>query len=64
MKNNCIYTSQNLLTMLDIAISQLIENEDCSLCKLYNRKDERCLIEDNCRNYLFDGLCSRALNKI
>lgn len=64
MANNFTYTSQKLLTMLDIAILKLIENEDCSLCKLYNRKDERCLIEDNCRNYLFDGLCARALNKI
>ena len=64
MNNNRIYTSQNLLTMLDIAILKLIENEDCSLCKLYNRKDERCLIEDNCRNYLFDGLYSKALKRI
>ncbi len=59
--SNKIYSQKILLSMLDAAICKIIENDDCSLCKLCNCKDERCLQEDLCKNFLFDGLYKSAI---
>ena len=51
------YTDTNtLLAMIDTLISRLVEYEDCSLCRIYNCKDNRCLNADFCESLLFEGV--------
>ena len=50
------YNLKQLLSMIDTAINAFIENGDCTLCRIYNCQDNRCLNIDLCKNLLFDGL--------
>ena len=69
MKNNSkflqteTYSTKNLLAMIDLLLEKLVEYEDCTLCRIYNCQDNRCLDADLCKNMLFDGVLKRVVEK-